>query len=429
MAVDRNRAKELIDGINASFEAVTGALPDAARRWLRDRVLGAAVGEIEKLVTESRPPVLYVLGRSGHGKSSLINALARRKVAEVDDIRPRTAVAVPYTIRFEEVFAEWQVYDSRGIFDTTAPEGAAGVDAVEQLLADVAEFRPDVILHVVAAPEARTLSNDFAVLDRVQARLARETGTAAPALMVLTKVDVLGDPRAWPLEAHPGKAGLVKQLLDYVARDVLGATPDRLDRNDGLAGYAIASGGYIGVVPVCARQDDEWNLEHLADFIGRHIPESALLDYCQGLQRREQLRRVSTAVTRRFATTASGVGAAPVPIADIAVLTPLQLLLVAFIAGLSCRPFSLQTAREYMGAAGLNVGAAFGARETVRALARVVPTVGSIASGAIAGATTYGIGRAAEAYFFAGERRKPSSFIGEWVGTRAKRRGDQALLG
>jgi hypothetical protein len=52
--------------------------------------------------------------------------------------------------------------------------------------------------------------------------------------------------------------------------------------------------------------------------------------------------------------------------------------------------------------------------------------VGAGISGAMAGATTYGIGKAAEAYFFAGEMRRPSSFLRDWA--RVSRRSGRAEL-
>jgi uncharacterized protein (DUF697 family) len=425
MAVNKAHARELIDGINASFESVTGHLPDAARKWLRDRVLGSAIGEIERLVTESRPPVLYLMGRSGHGKSSLINAMAGRRVAEVGHVAPQTAGAQSFRILFPEVYAEWTVIDSRGIFESTAPEGAEPIDPVDAVMDDLRTHRPDVILHVVTASESRALGPEPEVLDRVRKTLRKETGAEPPVLMVLTKVDVLGDPMQWPPEAHAAKAGVIGDTLDWVGRRLLEGEPEPIDPNRSIAGSRLAGGTYVGVIPVVAREGALWNVDTLTDFVGRHLPESALLDFCQALQRKEQLRRVSTSVTRRFSTTASGIGAAPIPVADIAVITPLQLLLVAFVAGLSCRRFSLDSAREFMAAAGINVGAAFGAREVVRGVARLVPTVGAGISGAMAGATTYGIGKAAEAYFFAGEMRRPSSFLRDWArGSRSDQRSE-----
>jgi uncharacterized protein (DUF697 family)/predicted GTPase len=414
MAIDKSRTRELLDSINASFEALTGNLPRPAREWLRQKVVGAATGEIERLITEARPPVFYLLGRSGHGKSSLLNALAGREVARVGDVRPQTPGADPYFISFAEVFAEWQVVDSRGIFETPVGD-RGGIDPVEQVKQDIRRYRPDVILHVVTASEARTLANDFRVFAEIQRGIVKDFGAAIPTVMVLTKVDILGDPEAWPPAEHPRKAAQIKDLLDYVGSDVLGGSPRRINPNSVLDGYTLSAREYVGIIPASVLPNRRWNVETVADFVGRHLPESAILDYAQALQRKELLRRVSTSMTRRFSAAASGIGTAPVPIADIAVLTPLQVLLVALIAGLSCRRFSLDAAAEFTTATGVNVGVAFVAREGARAAVKLLPGFGSAVSGAIAGGTTYGIGKSAEAYFFAGEIRSPARFVREWT--------------
>jgi uncharacterized protein (DUF697 family) len=416
MAIDKSRARSLVDNINSTFDAVAGDLPRPARDWLRHKVLGAAIGEVEQLVLSARPPVLYLLGRSGHGKSSLLNALAGRDVARIGHVRPQTPGADPYLIPFEEVFAEWMVVDSRGIFETPTHDGDAptGMDPVQQAREDIRKYRPDVILHVVTASEARALSNDFRVFAEIQRGIVKDLGGPIPTVMVLTKVDLLGDPEAWPPGDNPHKAALIKDLLDYVGRDVLGARPDRLNPNTTLDGYTLSAREYVGIIPVSAYPARLWNVGTLADFVGRHLPQSAILDYAQALQRKELLRRVSTRMTRRFSAAASGIGAAPVPVADIAVLTPLQLLLVALIAGLSCRRFSRDAASEFTAATGFNVGFAFAAREVARGAVKLVPGFGSPLSGAIAGGTTYGIGKSAEAYFFAGETRRPLRFVREW---------------
>jgi uncharacterized protein (DUF697 family)/GTPase Era involved in 16S rRNA processing len=415
MAIDKSHTRGLIESIDSSFDALTGELPRPAREWLRQKVLGAAMGEIERLIEEARPPVFYLLGRSGHGKSSLLNALAGRDVAPVGHVRPRTPGADPFFITFEEYFAEWQVVDSRGIFETPTGPGGDQTDPVEQAKEDIRKYRPDVILHVVTASEARALAHDVRVFAEIQRWIVKELGGAIPTVMVLTKVDLLGDPEAWPPRDHAQKAGLIKELLDYVATDVLAARPSSINPNATLQGYALESRAYVGVIPVSVLPARLWNVDALADFVGRHLPQSAILDYAQALQRKEMLRRVSTSVTRRFAAAASGIGSAPIPIADIAVLMPLQALLVALIAGLSCRRFSLDAATEFTAATGIHVGVAFAAREGARAAVKLLPGFGSAVSGAIAGGTTYGIGKSAEAYFFAGETRSPRRFIREWA--------------
>ncbi len=414
VAVDKAKTRDLIDGINAAFDLAASRLPKESREWVKNNIIGAAFGEIEKLVGESRPPVLYVMGRSGHGKSSLINALAGRKVAEVGDIKPQTIGADPYHISFPEVYAEWEIIDSRGIFETTNPVGAPQKNALAQVKEDVRKHRPDVILHVIAAPETRTLHNDFKAFAEVQKIMKKEFGAPAPSIMVVSKVDVIGNPRDWPIESHANKAGLVKELLDYVTEDVLECIREKIDLNSSIKGYALTGGDYVGIVPVCARDTDEWNVDTLSYFISEHLPESALLDFAQAQQRKELLQRVSTSIIGRFSTIGAGIGLAPVPIADIAVLTPLQLLMIALVGGLSCRPFSLDSVSEFTVASGVNVGTALGARQLARQFLKLVPGVGLPASAAIAGATTFGIGKSAEAYFFHGETRKPARFVREW---------------
>jgi predicted GTPase len=160
MAIDKTKTKDLIEQITVLFDSVASGLPAAARNWLRDQLLGAALGEIEELVEQARPPVLYLIGRSGHGKSSLINALSGRGAATVGDVRPTTPESETYTIAFPDSFATWRVVDSRGIFETTAPDGGPAADVVDLLKRDIAEKKPDLVLHVIASRELRNLSND-----------------------------------------------------------------------------------------------------------------------------------------------------------------------------------------------------------------------------------------------------------------------------
>jgi len=201
-------------------------------------------------------------------------------------------------IAFEEVFAEWQVVDSRGIFETPMGEGG-GIDSVEQVKEDIRKYRPDMIQQVVAASEARALSNHFRVFAEIQCTVTRELGAAIPTVMVLTKVDLLVDPAAWPPADEPEKAAQVKDVLDWVA-EVLGARPQRINLNSTLDGYTLAAREYVGMVTVSALPSRRLNVETLADFVGQYLPQSTIPDYAQALQRKELLRRVSSGLTRMF---------------------------------------------------------------------------------------------------------------------------------
>ncbi len=417
MAIDRNRSKELLDEIDSLFDAIAGNLGDDAKEWIKRNVMGPALDEIRDMIDNSRPPVMYLIGRSGHGKSSLINALANKKVTEVGDIKPTTAKSEVYTVEFEDVFATWQIIDSRGIFETTRPNGAPSKDAIQQVYEDISKYNPDVIMHVISAPEIRNLSKDLEVFENLMETVKRENGVELPTIIVLTKVDTLGNPREWPPESNARKTALIKDSMDYIVREVLKARHDKIDLNFPFKGYEITgNGNYLAIIPVCSLEGDKWNIETLSEYIGKILPKSAKLDFYQAQKRKALLKKMSSSVISRFSKIASVIGSSPIPISDIIILTPLQMMMIAIIGGLSCRSFSKDTIDEFMKATGVTLAAGVGLRSIAQQLTKFIPVGGFAISGAIAGAGTYAIGKSAEAYFFSGEIRNPDEFRDQWEG-------------
>ena len=415
MAIDKNMAKELLRDIDDLFEVVAEPLGEDVKNWLKQAVLGPAIQEVKKLIEESRPPVIYFVGRSGHGKSSLVNALANKEVVEVGHVAPTTFESKCYTITFDKAYSTWEIVDSRGLFETTSPNGGPPQDVVEIIKKDLEKDKPDIFLHVISAPEARNLQNDFKVFKEICEQAEDTLGSVPPSVIILNKIDTLGNPRDWPPEKSAEKGGLINDLLKYMIDDVLKIPAEPIDLNYPIKGYRLNDEKYIGIFPVSSLKNDLWNIETLSDFIGTSLPESAQLNYYQAQRRKEQLRKICRShITNRFAKIAGVIGTSPVPISDIAVLAPLQLLMIAMIGGFSCREFSTETAEEFLTASSTTLAAGVGLREVARQLVKLVPGAGMVISGAIAAAGTYAIGRAAEAYFFSGEIRKPEEFKNEW---------------
>ena len=102
---------------------------------------------------------------------------------------------------------------------------------------------------------------------------------------------------------------------------------------------------------------------------------------------------------KSFTAVCSVIGVQPIPLADLPILTAIQTLMVGMIVHVSGRRLSPRLVAEFFGALGVNFGIGLAFRQGARALLKVVPVWGHAISGAMAGAGTYAIGRAAIAYF------------------------------
>jgi len=436
MAINKQKTKEIIEEIDQLFNQLIGNINPSIKVWIEKNLLGPAFEEIKKLIEDSRPPKMFLIGRSGHGKSSLINALANKHVAEVGDVKPTTYQSIPYLIKFEESYSSWEIIDSRGLFESTSPNSLSNIindnieenkkinknnhisskNDIEQILTEeIIKYKPDIIMHVISAPETRNLSNDLSLVSKMMTKLNKTLGYKIPLIIVLTKVDTLENPRHWPLENYPAKVGILKEILDYTSDEILTVSKTPIDLNELIKGYEIKDSEDItAIIPVCSLKDDIWNIETLIDFIGQKLPENAVLEFAQAQKRKKLLRKLSSSLIIRFSSIAGIVGLSPLPISDIIILTPMQILLVTLIGGLSCRKISKETFLEFLSASGITVASGFTFRAIAHQLVKLIPIAGSVISGTIASSGTYGIGKAAEAYFFEGKIKKPIQYKDEW---------------
>jgi len=132
------------------------------------------------------------------------------------------------------------------------------------------------------------------------------------------------------------------------------------------------------------------------------LPRPAKLEFARLTGAREAQAHIATSLLKSFAAICGVIGLQPIPLADLPILTTLQMLMVGLIIRTAGRPVTPRLMAEFLGALGVSIGAGMLFREGARALVKIVPIWGNAVSGFIAGAGTYAIGRAAIAYFIEG---------------------------
>ncbi len=117
---------------------------------------------------------------------------------------------------------------------------------------------------------------------------------------------------------------------------------------------------------------------------------------------RQAQSEIAELLVKSTSAICAAVGAQPIPLADLPVLTTLQLVMVSGIMYISGRERSLRAATEFIGAIGANVGLGMILREGARVALKFLPGWGNVVCGMVAGAGTFAIGRAATVYFIEG---------------------------
>jgi len=149
----------------------------------------------------------------------------------------------------------------------------------------------------------------------------------------------------------------------------------------------------------------------LLSILARHVPNEARIEMIRISRDREAQREVAQSLVKSTAAVCTAIGMQPIPLADLPILTTLQLVMVSGIMYVSGRERSLRAATEFIGALGANVGAGMLLREGARALLKFFPGWGNVICGMVAGAGTYAIGRAAIVFFLEGVSLKDARRI------------------
>jgi len=198
-------------------------------------------------------------------------------------------------------------------------------------------------------------------------------------------------------------------------------------RDDRVVGSSLVKRGIfletLRLIPVDNDQGFELppaEARRLMSILARELPNEARMEMIRISRDREAQREVAQLLIKSTTAVCTAIGAQPIPLADLPILTSLQLMMVSGIMYVSGRERSLRAAAEFAGALGANVGAAMLLREGARAILKFFPGWGNIVCGLVAGSGTYAVGRAATAYFVEGVSMKDARRT--YLANRKKRR-------
>ncbi len=337
---------------------------------------------LERLRQKLPVPVFWLFGRTQSGKTSLIRFLTGAERAVIGKgFEPCTRFSGRYQFPTDEAPLV-SFLDTRGLDEP-------GYDPAE----DLARFGAEA--HVVVVTVKAMDHGQENVLTHL--RTLRRANPSRPVLLVLTCLH-----EAYPQQQHPepypfddsGGPGpavpesLARSLAEQRARfaglfdravaiDL--TPPEEGFREPDYGGEALRQ-ALLDLLPAALRQTLLTLKEATSDLQG--LFEQQALPYVIG-----------------YSTLAATAGTIPVPLVDLAIISGIQSRMVYHLAKLYGQPLDRRRYFELAGTVGGSVVFRQGVRELIKLVPYAGTVAGAVACGALAGATTFALGKAACYYY------------------------------
>jgi len=322
-----------------------------------DKIAEECMKAINEKIRNLKTLNIIVAGKTGVGKSTLINAVFRENLAE-------TGMGKPVTTHMRKISKKdfpLSIYDTRGF--------ELGKDAQKEVKQEVLEtIRQSLALKDVN----KAIHCIWYCINTASNRIEQE------------EIDWLKD---FSRENHLTQVPVIIVLTQSFSRKKAQELRNMiLDENIDV----------VQVVPVLA-QDYEIDEEYVAKAFGldvlirvmSEVLPDELQDTLQNVQKAslEEKKRHAQAVVATATAAAFGEGFAPIPFADCALLIPTQVAMVASITAIFGMNINKSIITSFVSSTLGTGGATIAGRTLASNLLKLVPGAGTIAGGTISGAT------------------------------------------
>lgn len=322
-----------------------------------DKIAEECIKAINEKIRNLKTLNIIVAGKTGVGKSTLINAVFRENLAE-------TGMGKPVTTHMRKISKKdfpLNIYDTRGF--------ELGKDAQKEVKQEVLEtIRQSLALNDVN----KAIHCIWYCINTASNRIEQE------------EIDWLKD---FSKENHLTQVPVIIVLTQSFSKKKAQELRNMiLDENIDV----------VQVVPVLA-QDYEIDEEYVAKAFGldvlirimSEVLPDELQDTLQNVQRAslEEKKRHAQAVVATATAAAFSEGFAPIPFADCALLIPTQVAMVASITAIFGMNINKSIITSFVSSTLGTGGATIAGRTLASNLLKLVPGAGTIAGGTISGAT------------------------------------------